>query len=280
MFVARSEAQARDWALVLLSRGIASTLGQDGVSGRWFLLVPAEMRERGAAELRAYHRENRRWAWRAPLPDSEVQFHWGALAWVLANVFAFEFGPDFAARGWFDPRRFAAGEVWRAVTAVWLHQDVAHLASNAIYGAIVLGLALGRYGIGIGLLGGLLGGTAGNLFCYLVRGVEHGGIGLGASGMVMAGVGLLAAQATSLWRHSRHATRLVVPGLFAGGFLFLFLGSDPQSDVIAHLGGFVFGVIYGTAAALLPDRVRLVLNRPAAAVFVVLTVGCWLLALR
>ena len=280
VFVARNETQARDWALVLVSRGVTSTLGHDGVSGRWFLLIPAELRERGAAELRAYHRENRRWAWRAPLPDSDVQFHWGAMAWVLANVFAFQFGPEFAARGWFDPRRFAVGEWWRAVTAVWLHQDVAHLASNAIYGAIVLGLALGRYGIGIGLLGGLLGGTAGNLLCFWVRGIDRGSIGLGASGMVMAGVGLLAAQTTALWRHSRHATRFVVPSLFAGGFLFLFLGTDPKSDVLAHLGGFVAGVIYGTAAALLPDRVRIALNRPAAALFLILTLGSWILALR
>ena len=96
----------------------------------------------------------------------------------------------------------------------------------------------------------------------------------------MAGVGMLAAQATALWRHSRHATRLVIPGLFAGGFLFLFLGTDPKSDVVAHLGGFLAGLSYGTVAALLPDRLRLALNRPAAAVFLILSVSSWLFALR
>lgn len=278
VFIARSEAQARDWALVLISRGVESTLGKDPVSGRWFLLVPAGLRDRGAAELRAYHQENRRWSWRTPVTDSELQFHWGALAWVLANVFAFQFGPGFAQRGWFDPVRFSRGEWWRAITAVWLHQDVAHLASNAIYGSLVLGLALGRYGLGIGLLGGLLGGVAGNLLGFWVRsGRDY--TGLGASGMVMAGLGMLGAYSVRWWRHGHSATRFVLPGLFAGGFLFLQLGTSPGSDVVAHLGGFLAGLIYGGIASWLPDRIRLGLNRPAVGLFLALSGAAWALAL-
>jgi len=255
VFVARSESQARDWALVLISRGIESTLGQDPVSGRWVLLVPANLRERGAAELRAYHQENRGWSWRATMSDTDLHFHWGALAWVLANVFAFQFGPEFAQRGWFDPVRFSKGEWWRAITAVFLHHDLAHLASNAIYGSLVLGLALGRYGLGIGLLGGLLGGVAGNLLGFWVR-HGHDYTGLGASGMVMAGLGTLAAFSVRWWRHGRNATRFVLPGLFAGGFLFVQLGTSPGSDVVAHLGGFVVGLLYGAVASWIPDRIR------------------------
>ncbi len=278
VFVARHEAQARDWALVLVSRGVESTLGRDPVSGRWFLLVPTALRDRGAAELRAYHQENRRWPWRPTLTESEVSFHWGALAWVLANVFAFQFGYGFAERGWFDSARFARGEWWRALTAVWLHKDIAHLASNAIYGSLVLGLALGRYGLGIGLLGGLLGGVAGNLLGFWIR---HGRdyIGLGASGMVMAGLGMLAAHSVAWWRHGRSATRFVLPGLFAGGFLFIQIGTNPGSDVVAHLGGFLSGLAFGGLAAWLPEGRRIALNRPAAALFVFLTGIAWLFAL-
>ena len=278
MFVARNEAQARDWALVLVSREIESTLGQDPVSGRWFLLVPADQRDRGAAELRAYHQENRRWSWRTTVADTEVSFHWAALAWVLANVFAFQLGRPFAERGWFDSARFARGEWWRAITAVWLHGDVAHLASNAIYGSLVLGLALGRYGAGIGLLGGLLGGVGGNLLGYWVR---HGRdyTGLGASGMVMSGLGLLGAYSVRWWRHGRSATRLVLPGVFAGGFLFLQLGMSPGSDVLAHLGGFVCGMLLGSVATWLPDRWRHAANRPAGVLFLVLSGVAWALAL-
>lgn len=278
VFVARDGAQARDWALVLVSRGVDSTLGKDPVSGRWFLLVPADQRDRGAAELRAYHQENRRWSWRTAAADTEVSFHWAALAWVLANVFAFQLGRGFAERGWFDSARFAQGEWWRAVTAVWLHGDVAHLASNAIYGSLVLGLALGRYGAGIGLLGGLLGGVGGNLLGYWVR-HGHDYTGLGASGMVMSGLGLLGAYSVRWWRHGRAATRLVLPGVFAGGFLFLQLGMSPGSDILAHLGGFVCGMLFGSIATWLPDRWRNRANRPAGALFLLLSAVAWALAL-
>lgn len=278
VFVARDEPQARDWALVLLSRGVESTLGQDPVSGRWFLLIPASLRQRGIDELRAYHRENRRWSWRTPVAEAPLQFHWGALAWVLANVFTFQFGRIFAQRGWFEPRKFAAGEWWRAITAVWLHHDIAHLASNAIYGSLVLGLALGRYGLGIGLLGGLLGGVVGNLLGFWYRtGLDY--TGLGASGMVMSGLGMLAAQSVAWWRHGVSATRFVLPGLFAGGFLFLQLGTSPGSDVIAHLGGFLAGLIYGGVAVWLPERLRIAANRPAAGVFLLLSGIAWAMAL-
>lgn len=278
-FVARNEAQARDWALVLISRGIESTLGQDPISGRWFLLVPANLRDRGADELRAYHRENRRWLWRRAVNDTELEFHWGALAWVLANVFLFQFGLAFAERGWFDPVRFSRGEWWRAITAVWLHHDIAHLASNAIYGALVLGLSLGRYGLGLGLLGGLMGGVAGNLLGFWVRsGRDY--TGLGASGMVMAGLGMLAAYSVRWWRHGRSATRFVLPGLFAGGFLFLQLGTSPGGDVVAHLGGFLAGLIVGAVLSWLPDRLRILLNRPALALFVTISGLAWVLALK
>jgi len=280
VFIARNETQARDWALVLLSRSVESTLGQDPVSGRWFLLVPAALRDRGASELRAYHQENRRWSWRTTVAetDTELPFHWAALAWVLANVFAFQFGRSFAERGWFDSARFARGDWWRAITAVWLHNDVDHLASNAIYGSLVLGLALGRYGAGIGLLGGLLGGVAGNLLGFWVR---HGRdyTGLGSSGMVMAGLGMLGAYSVRWWRHGRAATRFVLPGLFAGGFLFLQLGTSPGSDVVAHLGGFVAGMVYGSIATWMPDRLRVACNRPAGLLFLLLSGVAWALAL-
>lgn len=279
VFVARDEAQARDWALVLVSRGVESTLGQDAVSGRWFLLLPASARERGMAELRAYHRENRRWSWRTSTQDADLQYHWGALLWVLAIVVAFQLGDVVARRGWFESIRFAQGEWWRVITSVWLHHDVAHLASNAIYGSLVLGLALGRYGVGIGLLGGLLGGIAGNLLGFWYRsGRDY--TGLGASGMVMAGLGMLAAQSVSWWRHGWSATRFVVPGLFAGGCLFILLGTNPGSDIVAHLGGFLSGVLYGGLAVCLPERVRHALNRPAAALFVLLSALAWTLALQ
>ena len=35
---------------------------------------------------------------------------------------------------------------------MWLHADVGHFATNATFGLVLLGLVMGRYGTGVGLL--------------------------------------------------------------------------------------------------------------------------------
>jgi hypothetical protein len=51
------------------------------------------------------------------------------------------------------------------------------------------------------------------------------------------------------WRLSRYASKPVWISLGAAGFLFLSLGVDPASDVLAHAGGFVGGILLGALAA-------------------------------
>ena len=74
------------------------------------------------------------------------------------------------ARGSAAASRILAGEVWRTVTALTLHVDVAHVLGNALASAVVvtaIGQQLGP-GVGIWLL--LLAGAAGNLLTALVHG--------------------------------------------------------------------------------------------------------------
>ena len=93
----------------------------------------------------------------------------------------------------------------------------------------------------------------------------------------MGAIGLLAAQSVALWRLSRHATRAVLACLMGGAFLFLSFGSDPRSDLVAHGGGFVAGIVLGAIATLANlERV----NRPAGIVFAILAAGTWALTLR
>jgi membrane associated rhomboid family serine protease len=274
---ARSERQAMDWSLVLASQGIGVAIERDPTSGQWHLLVAPDERGRALAAVKQFHIENRRWAWRQHLPDSDLSFHWGALIWVFVLVLLHALSDELRPSGQFVVKLARSGEWWRAFTAVWLHADVGHLMSNAATGVLVLGLAMSRYGAGLALLIGLLGGAAGNLAGSLWRhgDLTEGGAALGASGMVMACVGMLAAQAASLWRLSRHATRLVVISLLGGCFLFLFLGTDPHSDVAAHAGGFVAGAALGALAAL-AHASRF--NRLAGILFAVLSLGTWALA--
>src|ERR1035437_10950698 len=90
----------------------------------------------------------------------------------------------------------AHGEWWRLFTATWLHADLAHLAMNMVFGFLFLGLVMGRYGPGVGLLAAYLAGVGGNLAAWLVYGENHRG--LGASGVVMGALGLLTIQSVSL----------------------------------------------------------------------------------
>ena len=59
-----------------------------------------------------------------------------------------------------------------------------------------LGFAMGRYGTGTGVLAAFLAGAGGNVAAWLASLEQHRN--LGASGMVMGSLGLLAAQSPSL----------------------------------------------------------------------------------
>ena len=101
------------------------------------------------------------------------------------NLFFFwlsETRTDVRLSGMMDGTALAHGEWWRLFTAIWLHADSAHLATNLVFGLLFLGLAMGRYGPGPGLRAAYLAGVGGNLATWSVYGESHRG--LGASGVV------------------------------------------------------------------------------------------------
>jgi membrane associated rhomboid family serine protease len=154
------------------------------------------------------------------------------------------------AAGMMSNAAVTAGEWWRTFTAVLLHADAAHLAANVSSGLIVWGLVMGRYGWGVGLLAAYLAGAGGNWAGWLLYGESHRSVG--ASGMVLGGLGLLAAQAFALWREGPKAYPLIGRGVVGGVLLLVLLGLNPQSDVVAHLGGFLTGLLLGIGIAFVP----------------------------
>lgn len=283
---AHSERQALDWSLVLASQSIEVGLVQAEGSDRWLLMVAPADYAKAREAIQLFRLENRRWAWRQRVPGSELIFHWGALVWVLILAWIHALSARLADVGAFSTAAFRAGEWWRVFTAVWLHADIAHLAANGIMGALLLGLAMARYGAGLALFLSFLSGAAGNLLGAWVRlenwlpGAFRPGqdyYGVGASGMVMGAVGLLAAQSFSWWRMSRHATRAILLGFMGGTFLFLTLGSNPSSDLLAHAGGFVAGTLLGIIATL--GKLER-WNRVAGGLCAVLAATTWLMTLR
>lgn len=282
----RTERQAMDWSLVLVSQGIEATIERDAEADRWQLLIDAPDYPRALQAIRLYRAENRRQIWRQQLPWIGLPFDWRGI--LPLAVIAFLFAVEATGRGdlqsvaMMDNKAVHAGQWWRLFTAVMLHGDLAHLAANLTTGLLLLGLAMGALGPGIGLLACFLAGAGGNLAGLLFYSETHRS--LGASGMVMGALGLLAAQWLVLLRHGLTPRQLVVRGVLSGGLLLVLLGFSPgrNVDVLAHVAGFGTGLLLGAVLALLPGSIlnHRWFDRAALAAVLSLAGVTWWLALR
>lgn len=277
----RSQAQALDWSLVLVSQGIENVITRREEDDAWRLEIAEADFVRATESLALYERENRR-PWRREVKWTGLFFDVRGALWFVALIL-FHFSAEvvrknFHLPGAVDRGAVLHGEWWRVFTAVTLHADVAHLLANVTIGFVFLGFAMGCYGAGGALLLSLLGGALGNVASLLLH--EAPFRSLGASGFVMASLGLLAAHSLAFGRHEKRAV-WIGRGVIAGGLLLVLLGLSPTSDVVAHVGGFIAGVVLGVGA--LPWRAqfqRRVFSSACLSGFVLLVIGTWLLAWR
>ena len=280
MLQARSQAQALDWSLVLISQGIESTVLQRVEDGAWILEVPGYEAQRAEESIAAYERENST-VWRHELKGTGLLFDGRAILFYILLAFLWpvmEARPEWKSAGLVIRDAVLQGEWWRLFTGVTLHADVAHLAANVTTGILLTGLAMGCLGMGNALLLSLLGGVLGNVLSMALR--DGSTASLGASGMVMASLGLLTAHSFMTARQEKPSL-LISRGVIAGCLLVVLLGLSPKSDVIAHVGGFAAGIILGLIAMRFRNAL---LRRSANAVSAALTIGSilltWWLALR
>lgn len=273
-----------DWSLVLASQGIEAIIERSSEQERWLLLVRPDELQRAQNSIRLYRAENRGWSWRQELPGADLEIHWGAIVFAVVLTLFHSFTTYEAStlldRGIMDSVKVHAGQWWRLFTPIFLHEDLAHLMANVTFGIIVLGLSMARFGAGLTLLSAFLAGAVGNLFGLELY--SHPYAGLGASGMMMGALGILAVHSIHLFRTSPKAARYVLSGVSAGLLIFVLFGVSPNSDVLAHLGGFLAGLVFGAALSLAPTK--LVQNRKVngAALFFFVTFSAlvWILALR
>jgi len=272
-----------DRALVLHSLDIPYEIvrGLDRVA----LAVPGPFAERAKFELWQYDQENRRRSpVSGPLPVEYQNGVPGALAYVtvvcLVAWLAGEnaFNRDWLSAGRLDGELIRQGEWWRTITALTLHSGIRHLLGNIGFG-VLFGILAGRLvGSGVAWLGIVVAASAGNALNTMLLDSAHRSIG--ASTAVFAALGLLAGF---VWRgklmsQERWPYRL---GPVVGGIALLaFTGTgDENTDIGAHLAGFVCGFVTGTlltlAATGLAKR-RLQLLCAAAALALVVT--AWLAA--
>ena len=233
--------------------GIESQVLADGA--QWSLYVGPASVPAAVSHLRTYERENpprRRvlqpvgthpQAWAGPFAYALVLL---AVGWLAGHK---AWATDWLDAGVLDTAAFRAGEPWRAVTALTLHFDVAHLLGNLGFGAFFGWLAAQLLGPGVAFGAAIVAAATANALNASVLPPEH--VSAGASTAVFALLGLLAAYA---WRRradegERWAYRWAP--LVAGVCLLGFTGvGGERTDVLAHLTGFASGGVAGLLLAL------------------------------
>ncbi|HEX7035273.1 MAG TPA: rhomboid family intramembrane serine protease [Pseudomonadales bacterium] len=266
---------------MLSAVGVPHLIDFDG--HEWCLWVDSNDVPAANLELDRYDRENRR---AQPVRRAAVVVDSGwvgvlgylLVIWALPSLEgSHAFGWRWREAGVMDAALVQAGEWWRTVTALTLHGDLAHLIGNSLFGA-VFGLFVGRYlGSGVGWLLVLLAGAAGNGLNALLQ--PDGFRSVGASTATFAALSVVGAF---VWRRGYLRTwgwrRRLAP-VFGGIALLAFTGfGGENTDVMAHLLGFAFGLLFGTVAgSFAPCRSRAV-QRSAGALALALIAYAWLRA--
>ncbi len=242
-------------ALVLQAMEIDHAVERDVLV--WRVLVPEHAEARAREQLQLYEAENQAARstikYTPPRPGAFI----GAVIWayVLLTVFALQgrygFGFDWVEAGRVDVAAIREGEWWRAVTALTLHADAAHLFVNIGMGAVFGGLLAREVGVGLAWLLILIGGTGGNLMNVLVQRPWHTAIG--ASTAVFAALGLLAAYLWTGKRLIRDSWARRWTPVVGAVLLLAWLGTGGErTDIVAHLTGFLagfgMGVVLGRVA--------------------------------
>ena len=207
---ARHRGKADEWALALASEGLHPAIQREGDG--YSICVPEREWERAREVLEAYDAENRR----APPPresepvDGEPLRN-AILASAALAVFFLVTGVRRGSSIWFergsaDAAKLLSGEPWRAITALTLHADAVHVASNALAGALFWSAVSRSLGPGVALAWVLAAGALGNFANAWVP--------------VAAGLGILAMLGTGgervdLWAHAFGLGAGVVLGIAA-----------------------------------------------------------------
>jgi rhomboid protease GluP len=279
---ARREACA-EAALVLEAAGLRPAVHDLG--NGWLVIVAPFEVEQARRELAGWLAESRPPPdppARQPLADGRP----GVLGYVLAVVAValavsnFAFDRDWLAAGRIDGAAMAAGEWWRALTALTLHADLEHLAANIFFGG-VFGWFAGRYlGSGVAWALILLAGACGNVINVLVLGPDHRAIG--ASTAVFAALGLLGSLGWAGRRGSAQGKIYRWGPVIAAVALLAYTGAGGErTDIGAHIWGFAAGLAAGRAAAAIPRNVLAakVIQGIAGATAAAALIGAWVLAL-
>lgn len=273
----RDRGRAETFALGLDAAAIDSRIDREG--GEWQVVVDEADAQAASQALEGFDEEVEAAAV-VPLPRPMEPPSWLGPCVAIALLAGYLFtGPVDDHNRWFGPgaalsSRILAGETYRAVTALTLHAHFAHIFGNAVVAFVLLG-ALGQaLGAGVAGLLTLLAGALGNLATAHWYGPGHASIG--ASTAIFGALGLLTAPGA--WRRASRWPAWVAVG--ASLALLGMLGSSRESDVVAHVCGWMVGLMLGLVAGRLPGLHSRVVQSASGALAVGTLVGAWSLAMR
>jgi membrane associated rhomboid family serine protease len=273
---AAARRRAEECLVVLAAAGLEGRIEHE--ADAWVVLVPDEQQGAAAAALRAYEADLERGD-----PDTEPPRSWAGVVVAAGLTGVYALAGERAA--WSDAfragaavaERIVAGEWWRAVTALTLHADAAHLLGNVASAALFVTAVCGALGPGLGSALVLATGVGGNLAAALVRRTASSSVG--ASTAIFGAVGILCGRAVIRAARRRTAGRRPWVPLAAGLALLALLGTSERADLLAHLTGFVVGLPLGamTAGTPRPGPAAQAALGVASALLVAVS---WMLALR
>ncbi len=278
----------KSWILVLQSRQIPCR--EEKVDHKWQILVPTEEYQNACQELIQYETENHNWPPPPPV-ERKLQENTASTLWILILLAIFYnitqqqinlFGHhpvNWVELGNAHAESILNGEWWRLITALTLHSSPLHLLGNIVLGGIFMVRLCRLLGSGRAWLLVLCSGAFGNLLNALVQSPDHRSIG--ASTAVFGAVGLLA-TINMLYFRNNLRRRWPLPLAAALGLLALLGASGENTDIGAHLFGFLAGIGLGLVSEFFTLEGKLSwkqINRGLAFVSVSLILIAWGLAL-
>ena len=249
-----TQREALEHSLVVLAMGEACWL-ELSVDGHR-LLVESSIIKAVGEQLMQFDQESAHWPPKSlvvkpvvskPAPMSPLLW-----ALVVCGVFwAQDRWPALTEAATLDARAiFDHNEEWRTVTALFLHADIGHLVSNVASGIFVFSVVVSIWGGVRGWLLLIVAAMGGNMAAATLN-YPEAYRSIGASTAVFAGLGLLTGRAIRVgWRAtSSHRWRTAFVPFAAGvAVLGLFGAGGVHVDVLAHVTGFITGLIFGFIA--------------------------------
>lgn len=254
IIIIKNRKVALDIELLFTARNIPFLLkAQNRV---WKYKIPIKHKSFTMKEISLYQDENRPIKNAFPYKDfsfSPINF-FVILCFILFHFYVKSAGvyPEFIQKGMLSANEALSGEWVRVFTSLTLHGSNLHLFSNMLL-LWIFSCAISQYwGVGQAWLYILLSGGMGNLMNALLYHSNHNSIG--ASTAVFGALGIMSGIGARLGTVRNQSFKYRVAPLFAAICLLALLGSDPNTDIMAHAFGLISGALIGLAGKDLSKR--------------------------